>query len=69
MPILHLPNISISNPFKVKNGWIGEEDDGMKLWPPISIVDIIDYFREQRVNSDKLLSFPAKMMEQTIVTS
>ena len=55
--ILHLPNhVSIPDPFKVKNGWIDEEGDGMKLWPPISIADIIDYFREQRVHSDKLLS-------------
>ena len=55
--ILHLPNgVTIPDPFKVTNGWIGEGNNGMKYWPPISIVDIVEHFREQNVDSDKLLS-------------
>lgn len=55
--ILHLPTgITLPDPFKVTSGWIDEGKDGMKYWPPISIVDIVDHFREQHVNSEKLLS-------------
>lgn len=49
-------DVTIPDPFKVKDGWIGEENNGMTKWPPISIVDIVDHFREQRSDSDKLLS-------------
>lgn len=55
--ILHIPNgVTLPDPFKINTGWIGEENDGMKCWPPISIVDIVDHFREQNANSDKVLS-------------
>ena len=55
--ILKLPeNVTLPDPFKITDGWIGERDEGMKYWPPISIVDIVDHFREQKSGSDKLLS-------------
>ena len=55
--ILHLPNGSrIPDPFKIKNGWLSETDKGMKYWPPVSIVDIVDFFREQYTSTDKMLS-------------
>ena len=54
--ILHLANgIIIPDPFKIKNGWIGERE-GMKMWPHICILDIVDHFREQHINTEKLLS-------------
>ena len=55
--ILHLPNGScIPDPFKIKNGWLSENDNGMKYWPPVSIVDIVDFFREQHTSRDKMHS-------------
>ena len=55
--ILHLPNGScIPDPFKIKNGWLSETDNGMKYWPPVSIVDIVDFFRKQHTSTDKMLS-------------
>ena len=55
--ILTLPSGNkIPDPFKIKSGWISEEDDGMKKWPQICITDIVDHFREQHVDTDKLLS-------------
>lgn len=56
--ILRLPKgTTLPDPFKITDGWIGEgNDDGMTHWPPITIVDIVDHFREQHINSDKLLS-------------
>lgn len=49
-------DIAIPDPFKITEGWIGEGNHGMKYWPPVSIMDIVDHFREQNENSDKLLS-------------
>ena len=55
--ILHLSiGVTIPDPFKIRSGWIGEGVEGMKLWPPICIADIVDHFREQHINTDKLLS-------------
>ena len=55
--ILNLPNGSIlPDPFKISNGWLSEKDGGMKHWPPLSVVDTIDSFREQNTNTDKMLS-------------
>ena len=55
--ILHLPTgVILPDPLKIKNGWIGEAADGMTKWPLISIAEIKDHFREQNVNTDKLLS-------------
>ena len=55
--ILHIPNgIVMPDPFKFGNGWVSETNDGMKYWSPLSIVDIIDFFREQHTNTDKLLT-------------
>ena len=55
--ILKLPeNVTLPDPFKITDGWIGEASDGMKYWPPIYIVDIVDHFKEQKGDSDKLLS-------------
>ena len=34
------------------NGWISETDDGMKHWPILSIVDIVDFFMEQNTETD-----------------
>ena len=51
-----LENVTLPDPFKITDGWIGERDEGMKHWPPISIADIVDHFREQKSDSDKLLS-------------
>lgn len=48
--------MTLPDPFKITDGWIGERDEGMKYWPPISIADIVDHFREQKSDSDKLLS-------------
>lgn len=48
--------ITIPDPFKIGNGWITETDNGMKHWPPLNIVDIIDFFRKQNVETEKLLS-------------
>ena len=54
--ILKLPeNVTLPGPFKITDGLIGEKDEGMKHWPPISIVDIVNHFREQKTASDKLL--------------
>ena len=49
-------NITIPDPLKVNDGWIGEENEGMKHWPPVSIVDIMDHLREQNIDSEKMLS-------------
>ena len=39
--ILHLANgIIIPDPFKIKNGWIGERE-GMKMWPHIYVFWIL----------------------------
>ena len=55
--ILHLPDgIIMPDLFKVLKGWISETDGRMKYWPPLTIVDIVDYFRENHTNTDKLLS-------------
>ena len=57
--ILHrsIPNgITIPDPFKIQNGWIGEEKDGMRLWPPISIVEIMGHLRQYTVDSEEMLS-------------
>ena len=55
--ILHLSDgIIIPDPLKVLKGWLSEIDGGMKYWPPLSIVDIVDYFSENHTNTDKLLS-------------
>lgn len=55
--ILNIPGgFTIKDPFKIKSGWISEEEDGMKMWPQICISDIVDHLREQNVNPDKLLS-------------
>ena len=54
--ILHInKDTGIPDPLKISSGWIGE-NEGMELWPPTNIVDIIDHFRGQSVNSDELLS-------------
>lgn len=53
--LLVTEGVTIPDPFKVKDGWVGE-NDGMKKWPRISIVDIVDHFWEQNSDSDKLLS-------------
>ena len=55
--ILKLPeNVTLPDPSKITDGWIGEASDGMKYWPPIYIIDIVDHFKEQKGDSDKLLS-------------
>ena len=55
--ILTLPTgIAIPDPLKIMNGWIGEEEEGMKMWPDICIGDIMNHFNEQHVNTDQLLS-------------
>ena len=49
---IHLPD-----PFLVTNGWISEEKGGMKFWPPVTIVEIVDHFRKHTNNyTDKLLA-------------
>ena len=37
-------NITIPDPLKITEGWIGEENEGMKYWPPVTIVDILDFY-------------------------
>lgn len=55
--ILSLPDgIQFPDPFKISNGWLSEKEDGMKYWPPVSIVDIIDFFREQHFETGHMLS-------------
>ena len=55
--MLQLPTgVSIPDPLKIKNGWISEQEDGMKLWPQICIADIINHFNEQNINTKQLLS-------------
>ena len=49
-------SITIPDPFKITDGWIGEGDEGMKHWPPVSIADIVIHLKEQNANSDKILS-------------
>ena len=53
--ILTLPiGIKILDPFKVKDGWIGEEEDGMKLWPPICTRRIVEHLKEPHIDQSKL---------------
>ena len=53
--ILTLPTgIKIPDPFKVQDGWIGEEADGMKLWPPICTEQIVEHLKEPHVAPSKL---------------
>ena len=49
-------SITIPDPFKITDGWIGEGDEGMKHWPPVSIADIVIHLKKQNANSDKILS-------------
>ena len=49
-------SITIPDPFKIIDGWIGEGHEGMKHWPPVSIADIVIHLKEQNANSDKILS-------------
>ena len=51
-----LDGIQFPDPFKISTGWISEKEGGMKYWPPISIVDIIDFFREQQCETGQMLS-------------
>ena len=52
---LQIDNLKIPDPLKITTGWVGEVE-GIQFWPALTIVDIVDYFRGQPVDSAKMLS-------------
>ena len=52
---LHIHNLTIPDPLKITTGWVGEEE-GIQFWPPLTILEIMDYLRGQEVDSKEMLS-------------
>ena len=52
---LQIHNLRIPDPLKITTGWVGEEE-GFKFWPPLTIVEVMDYLRGQEVDSKTILN-------------
>ena len=50
---LQVKDVVIPDPLKITTGWVGEEE-GIQFWPAPTIVDVVDYFRGQQVDSAKM---------------
>ena len=52
---LNIQNLAFPEPLKITTGWVGEEE-GIQFWPPLTIVEIMDYLRGKEVDSEEMLS-------------